>query len=157
MLFGNIKNASVKVCITILLFSRSVIPDSLQPHGLQHASSLSFTISLSLLKLMSVESVVPSNHILNGVKVLPLYQTPMSWQPCQNRCIGLSQSIQASINLWVCGSHSDGRIGVRQLNVECLKEQWVFLLHGPPGLPLCRLGWTLELGFAAVSSKSLWD
>ena len=76
MLFGNIKNASVKVCITILLFSHSVIPDSLQPHGLQHASSLSFTISLSLLKLMSVESVVPSNHILNGVKVLPLYQNP---------------------------------------------------------------------------------
>ena len=33
----------------------------LQPHRLQH--SLSFTISLSLLKLMSIESVMPSNHL----------------------------------------------------------------------------------------------
>ena len=31
------------------------------PHGLQHARLLSFTISQSLLKLMSVESVMPSN------------------------------------------------------------------------------------------------
>ena len=38
---------------------------SLQPHELQHAkASLSFTISWSLLKLMSVESVMPSNHLI---------------------------------------------------------------------------------------------
>ena len=45
-----------------LLFSHSVISDSLQLHGLQ--SSLSFTISRSLLKLMSIESVMPSNHLI---------------------------------------------------------------------------------------------
>ena len=40
--------------------------DSLRPHGLQHflQTSLSFTISRSLLKLMSVESVMPSNHLI---------------------------------------------------------------------------------------------
>ena len=39
--------------------------DSLQPHGPQHdEASLSFTVSLSLLKLMSIESVMPSNHLL---------------------------------------------------------------------------------------------
>ena len=38
--------------------------DSLQSHGLQaHQASLS-TISQSLLKLMSIESVVPSNHFI---------------------------------------------------------------------------------------------
>ena len=38
---------------------------SLQPHGLQHCqASLSFTISQSLLKLMSMESVMPSNHLI---------------------------------------------------------------------------------------------
>ena len=35
---------------------------TLQPHGLQH-TSLSFTISRSLLKLKSIESVMPSNHL----------------------------------------------------------------------------------------------
>ena len=35
---------------------------TLWPHGLQH--SLSFTISWSLLKLMSIESVRPSNHLI---------------------------------------------------------------------------------------------
>ena len=36
------------------------------PHGLQHArqASLSFTVSQSLIKFMSIESVMPSNHLL---------------------------------------------------------------------------------------------
>ena len=36
------------------------------PHGLQHARlpSLSFTVSWSLLKFMSIESVMPSNHLI---------------------------------------------------------------------------------------------
>ena len=40
--------------------------DSLRPHGLHAArqTSLSFTLSLSLLKLMSIESVMPSNHLI---------------------------------------------------------------------------------------------
>ena len=37
--------------------------DSLQPHELQH-TRLPFTISLSLLKFMSIELVVPSNHLI---------------------------------------------------------------------------------------------
>ena len=40
--------------------------DSLQPRGLAAAcqASLSFTNSQSLLKLMSIESVMPSNHLI---------------------------------------------------------------------------------------------
>ena len=39
--------------------------DSLQPHRLQHTRlPCSFTISRSLLKLMSIESVIPSNHLI---------------------------------------------------------------------------------------------
>ena len=38
--------------------------NSLRPHGLQQChTSLSFTISWSLLKLMSIDSVMPSNHL----------------------------------------------------------------------------------------------
>ena len=45
--------------------SRSV-SNSLQPHGLHaaHQGSLSITNSQSLLKLTSIESVMPSNHLI---------------------------------------------------------------------------------------------
>ena len=48
------------------MFSHSVMFDFLGPHGLHAAcqASLSFTISQSLLKLMSVELVMPFNHLI---------------------------------------------------------------------------------------------
>ena len=46
------------------LFSHSDASDSFWPQGLQHARHLSFTISWSLVKLMSIESVMPSNHLV---------------------------------------------------------------------------------------------
>ena len=50
----------------LLLFMSSVVSDSLWPHGLHAAcqASLSFTISWSLLKLMSIESVMASKHLI---------------------------------------------------------------------------------------------
>ena len=49
----------------LLLFSHSVLSDSLQPPWTaEDQASLSFTISQSLLKLMSNESVNPSNHLI---------------------------------------------------------------------------------------------
>ena len=48
-----------------LMFSCSVMSSSLRPPWTAaRQASLSFTISLSLLKLMSSESVVPSNHLI---------------------------------------------------------------------------------------------
>ena len=44
-------------------FSCSVVSDSLRPHGLQHARP-PWVNSQSLLKLMSIESVMPSNHLI---------------------------------------------------------------------------------------------
>ena len=55
------------MCLVIysVQFSRSVMSNSLLPHGLQHGqASLSFTISRSLLELMSIELVMPSNHLI---------------------------------------------------------------------------------------------
>ena len=46
-------------------FSHSVMSYSLQPHGLQSRQAfLSITSSRSLLKPMSIESVMPSNHLI---------------------------------------------------------------------------------------------
>jgi len=56
-------------------FSRSVISDSLQPHGLQHRqASLSITNSWSLLKLMSIELVMPYNHLITLPKKVCLFK-----------------------------------------------------------------------------------
>ena len=64
----------------LLLFSRSVMSNSLQPRGLQHARPLSITNSWSLLKLMSIESVMPSNHlILCRPLLLPPSIFPSIW------------------------------------------------------------------------------
>ena len=49
----------------ILLFSCSVVSNSMWPHGLQACqASLSFTISWSLLRLISIESVMSFNHLV---------------------------------------------------------------------------------------------
>ena len=50
------------IYISSVQFSRSVMSNSLQPHGL-HAS-LSITNFWSLLKLMSIKSVIPSKHLI---------------------------------------------------------------------------------------------
>ena len=44
-------------------FSHSVVPDSATPWTATRQASLSITSSWSLLKLMSIESVMPSNHL----------------------------------------------------------------------------------------------
>ena len=44
-------------------FSRSVVSDSASPWTAAHQASLSITSSQSLLKLMSIELVMPSNHL----------------------------------------------------------------------------------------------
>ena len=50
--------------LSLLLFSPSVVSDSVTPWTAAHQASLCFTVSRSLLKLMSIKSVVPSNHLV---------------------------------------------------------------------------------------------
>ena len=56
------------ICCTgnslLLLFSCSVVHDSTTPWTAARQASLSFTVSQSLLRLMSIESVIPSNHLI---------------------------------------------------------------------------------------------
>ena len=49
----------------------SVVSDSLRPHGAAHQASLSITNSWSLLKLMSISPVMPSNHLILCHPLLP--------------------------------------------------------------------------------------
>ena len=63
--YPSLKNNTILHCRSTMLFSRSVVSDCLWPHGLQHTwLPLSLTITQSLLKLMSIESVMPSKHLV---------------------------------------------------------------------------------------------
>ena len=54
-----------KVCFLSVQFSCSVMSNPLWPHGLKHARlRCLFTNSWSLLKPMSIESVMPSSHLI---------------------------------------------------------------------------------------------
>ena len=51
-------------CIESLLFSRSVVSDSVTLWTTAHQASLSFIISWNLLRLMSIEAIIQSNHLI---------------------------------------------------------------------------------------------
>ena len=57
VVFTSTSNRSVQ-------FSRSVLPDSLQPHEPQHTRPPCPSPTPSLPKLMSIESVMPSDHLI---------------------------------------------------------------------------------------------
>ena len=49
---------------SVIRFSHSVMSDSATPRSTAHRASLSITNLQSLLKLMSIKSVMPSNHLI---------------------------------------------------------------------------------------------
>ena len=61
---GLMRSGATQQEVHMLLFSCSVVSDSATPRCAAHQASLSFTISQSLLKLMSIESVMSSNHLV---------------------------------------------------------------------------------------------
>ena len=67
-----------KVTISSVQFSCSVGPDSLQPWIAACQASLSITISRSSLRLTSIESVMPSSHLILGRPLLLLLPIPPS-------------------------------------------------------------------------------
>ena len=63
-MFDLLKRREIFSWLGGLLFSRSVVSDSATPWTAACQASLSITNSQSLLKLMSIESVMPSNHLI---------------------------------------------------------------------------------------------
>ena len=91
-------------------FSCSVMSDSLRPNWLQHSRllSLSITNTQTLLKLVSIESVISSNHH-------PLLSpSPPPFNLCQHQ--GISQ--------WDSSSHQVAKLLEFQLQNQ--SYQWIF-------------------------------
>ena len=72
------------MCCALLLFGHSVVSDSVTLWTAARQASLSFTISWSLLKLMSIESVVPSNPLVLCCPLLLLPSVFPSVVPCSS-------------------------------------------------------------------------
>ena len=72
---------------TYVQFSRSVMSDSVTPWTAACQASLSITNSWSLLKLMSIESVVPSNHLILCHPLLLLPSIPASIRVFSNESV----------------------------------------------------------------------
>ena len=66
IIFKKVQNIEIPYSISSVQFSRSVVSDSATPCIAARQASLSFTISQSLLKFLSIESVIPSNHLTHG-------------------------------------------------------------------------------------------
>ena len=58
------RRPGVQSLVSSVQFSHSVVSGHVTLWTAAHQASLSFTISWSLLKLMSIESVMPSNHLI---------------------------------------------------------------------------------------------
>ena len=98
--------------IPLLLFSHSVMFDSLQPHGLPHARLPCPSPSpQSLFKLMSIESVMASNHLILCLPLLLMLWVFPSIKVFSNElalCISIGQSIGASASTSVLPMNIQG-------------------------------------------------
>ena len=64
-MFGKMHSSGlIEITQTSVQFNRSVVSDSETPWTAARQASLSITNSQSLLKLMSIELVMPSNHLI---------------------------------------------------------------------------------------------
>ena len=98
-------NTSVSILL-LLPFSRYIVSDSSRLHG---QASLSFTISQSLLKFMSIESMMPSNHLI-------------LCHPPSSPALNLSQ--HQALFQWVASLHQVAK--VLELQLQHQSFPWIF-------------------------------
>ena len=111
------------------------------PRTAARQASLSFTISQSLLKLMSIESVMPSNHLILAFLNSPFYEPGLSPQDHLSHC--KAPADLCSWNLSLCRS----RLQLTKLPAREQMDPWAEcspdLLVFSGLLKLCFLRWGL--------------
>ena len=123
--------------LLLLLFHRSVVSNSLQTHGLQHTRLLCPSACLRVCLNSSIESVMPSNHL---ILCHPLLLLPSIFPSI--RTISMSQ-------LFISGSQ----------NIGASASAWVLLVNNQSGFPLGLTGliYLLSKGLSRVfSSTTIW-
>ena len=111
----------------LIQFSCSVVPDSLPPHGLQHARfPCPSPNSQSLLKLMSIELVMPSDHL---ILCHPLFLLPSNFPSIFSNesvlCISGPEYWRFSFSI----SPSNEYSGMISFRIDCFDLGTVVLLY----------------------------
>ena len=100
----------IKQVFSSVKFSRSVMSDSVTPWTAAHQASLSITNFLSLPKLMSIQSVMPSNHLIlcHPLLLLPsIFRRIRVFSNKSALCITWPKYWSFSFNIIPCGhAHS---------------------------------------------------
>ena len=89
------------VCLVIVVQSLSCVRLFETPWTAAHQASLSFTIFRTWLKLMSIESVMPSNHLIlcRPFFSCPQFSPDSGWFPVSWLFASVGQSIRASASV----------------------------------------------------------
>ena len=96
--------------LLLLLFSDYVVSDPVTPWTAAHKASLSFTVSWSLLKLMSIESVMLFNHLIlcHSVFLLP---SIFPFQKTQNKTKqNKTKPLKSGSFQWVSSLHQVAKV-----------------------------------------------
>ena len=100
-----------------------------------HQASLFFTTFQSLLKLMSIESLMPSNRlILCHPLVLPWSFPALGFFPVSQLFASGGQSIGASASAWVFPMHIQGWFPLGLTNLISLLSKAIYKIDGVPVL-----------------------
>ena len=75
------------------------------PWTTAHQASLSFTVSQSLLKLMTIESVMPSNHLILCCPFLPLPSIFPNIRVNESKALLKNPTFQRNIQMVGCSEH----------------------------------------------------
>ena len=99
--------------LSSIQFSCSVVSNSLRPHESQH-TSLSITNSRSLPKLMSIESVMPSSHLILVVPFFWPQSLPASGSFSMSQLFtwgGQTFGVSASASVFPMNTHGWSPLG----------------------------------------------
>ena len=118
-------------CISSVQFSCSVMSDSLGHHGLQHTKPpLSITNSRSLLKLLPIESVMPSNNL---TLYRPLFLLPAIFPII--RVFSKESALCIKWSKYWSFSFSISPSKEMHRSIECKTQQHILCLVTPCELP----------------------
>ena len=146
--------------VSSIQLSRSVMSESANPWSAANKASLSITNSQSLLKLMSVESVMPSNHLIlcRPALLLPSISPSIRVFPNESAlCIRWPEYWSFSFNMSPSNEHS-GLISFRMGWLDLLAIQGTLkslLQHHSSKPSILQLLLDLHTGFSRGSSGGL--
>ena len=133
----------------LLLFSHSGLSNSVTPWTAAHQASLFFTISQSLLRLMSIESMMPSNH--------PILSHPLLLLPSIFPSIRLLFGVRIRyIAGYMDYNFQNAKHWVFTLRLESCKDHWGFKNFSRCSFPFKAVAWEVSERISVAKTCVVW-